>query len=67
MNYTLLIIIMAFAALFMSTTIILFMLQMMWAVAIFFALGAGVLVLRSRGITWGRLSYRVRLFIYRHL
>jgi hypothetical protein len=34
---------------------------------IFFALMAAYWVLRSRGITWGRASYALRLFIYRHL
>jgi hypothetical protein len=43
------------------------MLQLMWAVAIFFALGAGYLYLRSRSIAWDRISYKIRLFIYRHL
>jgi len=66
MNYAIVAVI-ALAALLMSTSIVLFMLQLMWAVAIFFALGAGYLYLRSRSIAWDRISYKIRLFIYRHL
>lgn len=57
----------ALAALFMSTAVILLALQLAWAAAIFIALGAGYLVLRSRCITWDQACYRVRLFIYRRL
>jgi len=59
----------AFLALFVITSVAILMIHVMWLFMIFFVLGMAALYLhlRSEGITWGRASYKARLFIYRHL
>lgn len=54
-------------AVMLSTAITIAMLQVVEAAVIVLALGAGYYVLSAQGLSWNRISYSIRLFVYRQL
>jgi len=51
----------------LTTAVTIATLQIIEAAVIVLALGAGYYVLSAQGLSWSRISYSIRLFVYRQL